>query len=311
MTAFAAERREGLVASVVVPVRDGRVQLEELLAALGRQTVPRERFEVVVGDDGSADGVAEWLAGQGELVRVTSGPLLNAYAARNRAVALARAPALVFCDADCRPEPTWLEAGLRTLGQADLVGGLIRFAVPERRTAWTLLDIELHLDQERAVRAGNGVTANLFVRREAFDRVGGFDPSLPSHGDYDFVQRCRAGGARLAFAPEAVVWHPTRDRARPFLRKVWEIHWSFAVREKRAGRRPRLLTKSYLPVLGMARSRRRVGLPFRLDRRRLSANGVAPRLRDDLRALPILYLVLPYVAGAARLSARLSSGRPR
>ena len=297
-----------LRASVIVPVRNGGARLGELLAALEQQTIPRREFEVVIGDDGSTDGSTEQLAADAGWFRVTSGPPQNAYAARNRAAALACAPVLAFCDADCRPESTWLESGLRALDEADVVGGLIRFVVPKRKTAWALLDIELHVDQERAIRSGNGLTGNLFVRRDTFDRAGGFDDSLPSHGDYDFVSRCVANGARLSFAGEAVVWHPTHDRARPFLHKVWDMHWSAAIRELRAGRRPTLLTKFYIPFFGMLRSRRRIGRSFRLDRRRLSENGVELRLLDDLRALPIMYLLLPYVAGMARLSARRSWG---
>jgi hypothetical protein len=61
----------------------------------------------------------------------------------------------------------------------------------------------------------------------------------------------------------------------------------------------------------MARSRRHRGLPFRLDRRRLAANGIPVRLRDELAAGPITYALLPYLAGLASLRARrdFRSGR--
>ena len=199
---------------------------------------------------------------------------------------------------------SWLDQGLRALAGADLVGGMIRFRVPDRRTAWTLLDIDLHVDQERAVGNGTALTGNLFVRRDLFDRAGGFDDSLPSHGDYEFVARCVAHGARLGYSPVAMVSHPTHDRATPFLKKIWAAHWSRAVRELRRGKPPPILQSAFIPVFGMARSRRSVGRSLRLDRRRLAANGVRARVWDDLRALPILYFVLPYVAGAARLHAR-------
>jgi GT2 family glycosyltransferase len=295
------------VASVIVPVRNGRSWLSQFLLSLERQTVPRSCFEVIVADDGSTDGTCEWLAEHDARVVVVSGPPRNAYAARNMAAEHARSDVLAFCDVDCIPEPDWLDQGLRALAGADLVGGMIRFRVPDRRTAWTLLDIDLHVDQERAVVNGTALTGNLFVRRDLFDEAGGFDDSLPSHGDYEFVARCVERGARLGYSPAAMVSHPTHDRATPFLKKVWAAHWSRAVRELRRGQPSPILQKAFIPVFGMAHSRRRVGRSLRLDRRRLAANGVRAHVWDDVRALPILYFVLPYVAGAARLHARRTS----
>jgi glycosyltransferase involved in cell wall biosynthesis len=290
-----------LVAAVVVPVRDGGDDLRRLLEALAAQTVPPARFEVLVADDGSVDDLAQ-LTEPYANVRLLRGPRRNAYAARNRAASVARAPVLVFCDADCRPGPRWLESGLAALEHAELAAGLIRFAVPERRTVWSLLDVDTFKDHARQVQAANAETANLFVSRELFERAGGFADDEPAHGDFDFVQRCVALGGRLVYAPEADVEHPTRDRARPFLRNVWEMHRSYAAREARAGRLPDgLKLRSWVPLVQPLRARRRFGRSLRLDRRRLSECGVQPRLAEDLAALPLMYLLLPYVGGAAQL----------
>jgi glycosyltransferase involved in cell wall biosynthesis len=285
--------------SVIVPVRNGVEDLRGLLEALRRQSLPRELFEVVIGDDGSDDGperleVPGW-------VRVRRGWPTNSYAARNRAVRASRGRVLAFCDADCRPEPGWLVAGLEALEQAELAAGEIRFAVPPRRTVWTLLDMETFKDHARQVPASNAETANLFTTRELYDRIGGFDDSLPEHGDFDFVQRGVAAGAELVYAPRARVSHPTRDRARPFLRTVWIMHRWYAAREARAGRRPDgLKLRSWIPLVQPVRSRRRFGRSIVLDRRRLAEHGVAPSLAEQLRALPIMYLLLPYFSGAAQ-----------
>jgi GT2 family glycosyltransferase len=287
--------------SVVIPVRDAAADLRGLLAALEAQTLPRDRFEIVVGDDGSSDGVGS-LASPDGWIRVIPGPPRNAYAARNRAAGLARAPMLAFCDADCRPVPTWLETGLAALERGDLAAGLIRFRTPERPTLWGLLDMDTFLDQERAVRAGTAVTANLFVRTDLFRRQGGFDGSLAGHGDYEFVSRCLAGGARLVYEPAAAVEHPTRDRAGDFLRKVWAMHAAYATREARAGRLPLgLRLRSWVPVVQPLRGRLRAGHALGLDRRRLADSGVRARASDELKAAPLIYLVLPYLGNAAQV----------
>jgi glycosyltransferase involved in cell wall biosynthesis len=309
----ADSRQTGLVASVIVPARNGGAGLRHLMAALEAQTMPRDAFEVVIGDDGSTDGSADSLATEDGRVKVVSGPPLNSYAARNRGVGASRAPVLAFCDADCRPEPGWLEAGTRALGQAEIVAGVVRLVVAPTPTAWTLLDLDMSKDQARSVRNGKAETANLFVRRELFDRVGGFDDSLPSGGDRDFVQRCAAAGGRLILARDAIVWHPTRDRAKSFLAHIWRIHRARGARSAASGRRRRRfwINTFYVPILGTVRSRRAAERSLRLDRGRLAENGVQARLRDDLRALPILYLLLPYVAGVAKLAGRLDARHRR
>ena len=299
-----------LCASVIVPVRDGREHLRGLLAALRAQTLPPAAFEVIVGDDGSTDGGAADLDDAGGRVRALSGPRRNAYAARNRAAAAASAPVLAFCDADCRPEPGWLEAGLAALAEADLVAGEIRFELPERPTIWTLLDIDTFKDHERQVRSANAETANLFVRRELFERLGGFDDSLPAHGDFEFVARSVASGARLAYAGAAAVTHPTRNTARSFLQALWIMNHSYAVRETRAGCRPEgLKLRSWVPLVQTLRSRRRFGCSLGLDRRRMAAHGLHLRARDDLRALPLMYVLMPYLCGAAQVRGWLDGRR--
>jgi glycosyltransferase involved in cell wall biosynthesis len=297
-----ARHPRALEVSVVVPARNAAADLRSLVGALERQTLPRTAFEVLIGDDGSTDGGAAAVATSDGWIRSLGGPPLNSYAARNRAARASSAAVLAFCDADCRPEPDWLEHGLAALEDADLAAGRVRFAVPEQRTVWTLLDIDSFKDHERQVTQGTAETANLFVRRELFDANGGFDDSLPEHGDFDFVQRCLARGARLVYAPEAVVWHPTRNHARAFLRAVWIYNRWYAAREARAGRLPDgLKLRSWVPAVQRIRSRRRTGRSLDPDRRWLAANGVHADLRERLSALPLMYLVVPYVGGAAQL----------
>jgi glycosyltransferase involved in cell wall biosynthesis len=289
--------------SVIVPNRNGRRHLEKLIEALSAQTLPHSGFELVVGDDGSDDGSLEWLQGRPESwIRVAAGPPRNSYAARNRAVAESRGEVLAFCDADCVPEPDWLERGLAVLEQTDLVAGRIRFILPSQRTVWTLLDMDTSKDHEREVENGTAETANLFLRRDLFDRVGGFEEIISEFGDFDFVQRAVQHGAALIFAPEVVVWHPTRDSAKPFLRARWIYSRGYAAHESRAGRLPAgLRPRALVPVVAPARSRRWWGRSYGPDRRWLGENGVVPTRAETVKALPLMYLVLPYLSSAAQV----------
>ena len=292
------------MASVIVPVRNGRDDVRELLAYLEQQTLGRESFEVIIGDDGSTDHGLDGLQTDDGRISVTHGPPLNSYAARNRAARSSRAPILAFCDADCRPEREWLERGLEALRGTDIVAGHIRFFAPEQRTVWALIDMDGSKDHELQVRENNAETANLFLRRDLFDRVGGFDDTIKEHGDFDFVERCVAAGARLTYVPEVVVWHPVRTTARSVLRAHWIYSRGYAERATRDGKRPEgLKLRNWVPIVQPVRARRRYGRSvLGPDMRWLSQHGVEPTPWERVLSIPILYLIVPYLRGTAQVS---------
>jgi glycosyltransferase involved in cell wall biosynthesis len=140
-------------------------------------------------------------------------------AARNHGVARSSAPVLAFTDADCFPTPGWLAAGLRALDRADLVQGRVE---PDPAVPRTPFDRTLAVEHD----GGFYQTANLFIRRETFESVGGFrDWALerprrwsedrrrgraartPIGEDTVFAWTARRGGARSAFAADALVHH--------------------------------------------------------------------------------------------------------
>jgi glycosyltransferase involved in cell wall biosynthesis len=302
-----ADREATCTVSVIVPVRDGSQDLAELIACLDRQTVDRAHFEVVVGDDGSTEEQTGSFETSDGHVRVVEGPPQNSYAARNRAVAASRGAILAFCDADCRPEPDWLAKGVAALTSTDLAAGRIRFSVPKRRTVWTLVDMDGSKDHEHQVRVGVAETANLFLRRDLFDTVGGFEAEVPEYGDYDFVERCVAAGAALAYAHDATVWHPARTSPRALLRALWKYNHGYAMREGRAGRIPDgVRLRAWVPIVQTFRARKRWGRSIGPDRRWLAANGVEPTRAETLRVLLVMYLLLPYVCSIAQVFGWLS-----
>lgn len=293
---------DDLDVSVVVAARDAGDDLIHLVSALERQTIQRRAFEVVIADDGSKDGSADALGDGGNWLRVLWAPPVNPYAARNRGAASSRGRVLAFLDADCRPEPDWLERGVAALEEAELVAGSVLFSTPQRKSVWALVDTETFLDQERAVLAGSAVTANLLVRRALFEREGGFDGTLANGGDHEFVSRCVSRGARLAYDPDVVVWHPTRATARAFIGKLWTVNRRHGIRESRRGSRPRGANwRGWLPVVQTLRNRIGANRPLTLDRRRLDASGIPTTAWDRVRAIPVIYLLVPYVGAAAQL----------
>ncbi|HWF72455.1 MAG TPA: glycosyltransferase [Solirubrobacteraceae bacterium] len=195
--------------TVVVPARDAERTLPLTLAGLGEQD---GSLEVIVVDNGSRDGTAELASRAPVVSRVISrergeGP----GAARNAGAEAAAGSVIAFLDADCRPAPGWLAAGVRALDGADLVQGRV---LPDPSVALGPFDRTL------SVGAAHGLfeTANLFVRREVFERAGGFGAGLePSGGapfgeDVIFGWRAVRAGARTGFCADALVYHEVSAR---------------------------------------------------------------------------------------------------
>jgi glycosyltransferase involved in cell wall biosynthesis len=211
--------------SVVVPARDAAPTLRRTLDALRAQDLD-EPFEVLIVDDGSRDETRSIAQQYEPFARVLrSERSEGAGSARNRGATVARAPVLAFTDSDCFPTPGWLAAGLLALRDADLVQGAVE---PDLRAARMPFDRTVVVDQE----SGFYPTANLFVRRELFDAVGGFQDWLleqdvkrgrqrrrpadrrrsratrtPIGEDTLFAWRGRRLGARTTFATDALVYH--------------------------------------------------------------------------------------------------------
>jgi glycosyltransferase involved in cell wall biosynthesis len=207
--------------SVVVPHYEDLDSLQTCLAALERQTVDRDAFEIIVADNASPCGpaaVERAIAGSARLVVVTE---RGAGAARNGGVAHAKGDILAFTDCDCRPEPQWLSEGLKSLAEHDFVGGRMEVLVddPAHMSAAEAFETVFAFHNETYVRKrGFTVTANLFCRREMFDKVGGFLSGVSE--DWEWCLRAGAMGFRIGYAADAGVGHPAR-RTWPDLLKKW------------------------------------------------------------------------------------------
>jgi GT2 family glycosyltransferase len=238
--------------SVVIPTHNGGATLSGTLKALAAQTVPAAEREVIVVDDGSTDDTAAIAeAGGARVIRLV--PNHGVAIARNRGIAAARASVLAFTDDDCLPAPDWLERVLDAFADpaVDGIGGRV---VPSADTSLVLrylavknpltpLFAELLESHALLYRlrlylrglsgppaegdSGAGlfavVGANMALRAELLDSIGGFDPNYHFGGEEEELCRRahqRPGGARLVYWPAALVRHVFRPELRDTLRRA-------------------------------------------------------------------------------------------
>jgi GT2 family glycosyltransferase len=244
--------------SVIIPGFGRAAALAECLRALAAQTLPRERFEVVVCDDGSevplSLALEATLATLGGL-RVTfirqpnSGPA----AARNRAADAAQGRYLAFTDDDCRPATDWLEKLMQhfTANPNVLIGGGMCTAPTSDAYARATQAIMSFVYADQLKLGGMLLfsTSNLALPARAFRDMGGFSSNFrrAAGEDYDLCARWYNQGGEVTYLPDALVVHDHALTFGSFLRQHYRYgRGLFTMRERlkerggaiRPGRKP-------------------------------------------------------------------------
>lgn len=180
-------------ASIVIPTRARPSYLDVTLASL----IPQARSadaEVLVVSDGLDPETAAIVERHG--ARVVSLPEpRGANAARNAGVRAARGDLIVFVDDDVEAPPGWLVAvldGVHSYPHREVFGGPIRArlegggprACGREGAPITTLDLGPNDCDTSFVWS-----ANMAIRRSAFDRVGPFDETIYGRGEEEEWQR--------------------------------------------------------------------------------------------------------------------------
>jgi len=198
--------------SVVVPGLDCAGTLGPCLAALETQRWPGARYELVYADSGSADGSRELAAPRADRV-VTVAGTPGAGAARNAGVAAASGEILVFVDADVVAPPDTVRA-LAAVLAADAgvaaVFGSYDADPADPGVVSRYRNLLHHYVHQRSPSEAETFWAGCgAVRRDAFERMGGFDPGCAIE-DVELGRRMRAAGYRICLERGIQVKHLKR-----------------------------------------------------------------------------------------------------
>ena len=207
-TAVAAPLPELPGVSVLVPARDEAASLPEALRALAAQDYDGP-MEVIVADGSDGPATAEAACAALPGVRVVANPARIAAAGVNRALAAARHPVAVRCDARCVLPPDYVRRAVATLGRtrAANVGGRTKVVGRTRFERGVALAMSSRLGSGGPRYRTGGPpgpvgTVQLGVfRSEVLRLVGGFDATLARNEDYELNWRLRDAGGTVWFDP--------------------------------------------------------------------------------------------------------------
>ncbi len=192
--------------TVVIPAFNEARYLAACLTCLTKQTIPSDRFSVIVVDNGSTDetaSIAESFHDRLRL-RVVSRPKVSVSAVRNFGASLATSELLTFLDADCLVQPNWLSRSLELGPEHGLWGA--HYVVPKDATwvgrIWSIY---------QAKELGGPVTflpgCNMFIRQSEFRLLGGFNERIQTSEDVEFCMRVRAAQMPVLAFPELATIH--------------------------------------------------------------------------------------------------------
>jgi glycosyltransferase involved in cell wall biosynthesis len=226
------------ILSVVVPTKGRPRYLERCLSALTAAVYPRERFEVVVVNDGGGEEVERVVSSASGGLRTNlvvpagSGPS----SARNAGAVAAAGRFLAFTDDDCEPAPGWLAAlenALTADGEVAVGGRTVNGAPANTGAASTQMVVDaVHAHFNRDPAAPTFFASyNLAFPADPFHAVGGFNESFHYAEDRELCDRWIRTGHRFAHAPNALVHHMRTLTLREFLaqhygygRGAWVFH---------------------------------------------------------------------------------------
>jgi GT2 family glycosyltransferase len=210
--------------SVVIATFKRPDVLPACLDALEQQT--RAPLEVVVVDqspDPHSREIVESRSPSAFRYRYVHSEIAGVSLARNLGVRTATGSLVAFTDDDAVPEPRWIEAGVEAFERtpADLVGGRILPRWHGGRPPWfprsreylvCAFDPEVPLSP--FPEGSLPMTVNLFIKRDVFDRLGGFDesagarPGRPITGEDSLLAwNAMQAGSPIWYQPAATVHH--------------------------------------------------------------------------------------------------------
>ncbi len=247
--------------SIIIPFKNSEKTIQQCLDSL--INLKAEFFEVILVEnncrDSSLDLARNFAKKHSAKLRIKIIKEIRpgASAARNAGAKTASGRYFVFTDSDCVVTPNWLAdmmvefkdqqvgavaggiRGLKACGIIDAFHGLFTLpSLPENKTYHTF-----------SLNAGGFPTANLAVRKEVFNAIGGFDETIKIYGeDYDLCARIYKRGYKIHYTTTAIVYHIHRSSLKSTMVQSFGFGKSHALLLDRYFRKYLLIEFGFLTV---------------------------------------------------------------
>ncbi|HDT0389501.1 TPA: glycosyltransferase [Klebsiella aerogenes] len=210
---------KSLIFSVIVPTYNDGDELYNCIDALLKQSLDKTDYEIIIADNNKER--YEYKIDDERVIFIHE-PKPGSYAARNKAISIARGEYIAFTDSDCIVAEDWLEKGLECLkAYPGRVAGKISLYDKDMvgPTFSACYEKVFSFNQESHSKKGISVTANLLVPVSLFKNVGLFNDNLLSGGDIEWNIRAQKENIPMFYGDEVVIYHPIRATISQILKK--------------------------------------------------------------------------------------------
>lgn len=217
--------------SIVIPTYNRPERLANCLKVIALLDYPRDRFEVIVVDDGSKRPLDEVVAPFQSEIKIellrqeNAGPA----AARNRGAAEAQGEFIAFTDDDCQPTADWLTKFAASFANAPqaMLGGKTINALdnnPFSAASQKLIDYLYEYYNPAKGKDAFFASNNIAMPTANFKALKGFDVSFPlaAAEDRDFCDRWNRSYP-MVYVPEAQIEHYHKLSLKSF----WRQHFGY------------------------------------------------------------------------------------
>jgi cellulose synthase/poly-beta-1,6-N-acetylglucosamine synthase-like glycosyltransferase len=194
--------------SIIIPVLNEERVIGECLSAICRLNTPKEKYEVILVDNGCTDDTLK-IANKFNVRIIQGSEQLKetVSAARNLGVKYSRGDILAFVDADCIVTDNWLKNALYCLEEYAACAVGHKYNLPKNSRCVEKAWDSLFKEQERKGEVDWLPAGNFIILRNCFESVGGFDESLITNEDCDLCYRLRKRGYVILSDPTISVIH--------------------------------------------------------------------------------------------------------
>jgi len=212
--------------SVIIPAKDEEQNIGMTLDALQKVDYPKSKMEIILIDNGSVDATIDIAKKYNVKIIKESGS--NISGLRNLSTKNAKGEIFAFIDADILVTKDWLSIGINKMIESGSIclGGYID--IPSE-SSWVERIWHMRLEEKPKEKYVEWVSSmNMFVKKEAFFKIGGFNEKLNTCEDVDLCFRLSKLG-EILYAKEVKVIHlgEAKNIRHFFLKERWRGQSNF------------------------------------------------------------------------------------
>ena len=225
--------------SIITPTYNRAKELDALFESLSNQSIKKDKFELIISDDGSSDSTKEvvekWVMKAEYRIKYFKQYNQGPGAARNIGLENSVGTLICFIDSDCEAHEDWLsnivyeynKSGFDACGGPD--GAKKDFSALQKAIDYSMTSFfttgGMRGHSANMIAKFSPRTHNMCITRSMYKNIGGFG-NLRHGQDIEFSNRIRQAGGKISFIENALDYHRRRSSIKQFAKQVF--NWGVA-----------------------------------------------------------------------------------